>query len=296
MDISEHIYTCSALLANAEKLKELKAFFSDFPIKEAQDWPLCATKQNGEPRYVRVQVQTDQFGFEKALYLALECEAGNAKYLIVQRLKYDDALQIELDCIRRIDKKEKTTSRFVFHLMEQYSRFLKQFALTSTAQKEDTYLRLEAHSGVADGFQTNGGYVWATHRLDFENEDELVRTRAAFKEYASSNGVEIAQKDLQLFQYPCHFAAFRTNKKIDGQNLGKAFLLQYAWHGKMTAAMSDKCEIARYERTFYKQNKSEAEQELSPRFLKMMKKYNKSPSPTKNIFMRFLENKKLRAR
>ena len=143
MDISEHIYTCSALLANAEKLKELKAFFEDFPLKEAQDWPMCATKQNGEPRYVRVQVQTDQFGFEKTLYLAFECESGNAKYLIAQRLKYDDALQIELDCIRRIDKKEKTTSRFVFHLMEQYSRFLKQFALTSTAQKKTHTLGLK---------------------------------------------------------------------------------------------------------------------------------------------------------
>jgi len=296
MDISEHIYTCAAFNANAEKLKELKAFFSDFPIKEAQDWPMCATKKNGEPRYVRVHVQTDQFGFEKVLHLAFECEANHAKYLISQKLKYDDALQIELDCIRRIDQKEKTTSRFIFHLMEQYSRFLKQFASKSGAQKEDTYLRLEAHSGVADGFQTNGGYVWATHRFDFENEDELLRTREAFKEYALKNGVEIAKNDLRLFQYPCHFAAFRTDRKIDGQNLGKAFLLQYAWRGKMTAAMSDKCEIARYERTFYKQNKLEAEKELSPRFLKMMQKYNKSKNSKMNIFMRFFENKKLRAR
>ncbi|MBO4285652.1 MAG: hypothetical protein J5895_05440 [Alphaproteobacteria bacterium] len=296
MDISEHIYTCAAFKVNAEKLTELKAFFSDFPIKDAQDWPMCATKKNGEPRYARVQVQGDRFGFEKALYLAFECEAGNAKYMIAQKLKYDDALQIELDCIRRTNQKEKTTSRFIFHLMEQYSRFLKQFAFKSGAKKEETYLKLEAHSGVADGFRTNGGYVWATHRFDFENEDELVRTREAFKEYALKNGVEIEEKDLRLFQYPCHFAAFRTNKKIDGQNLGKAFLLQYSWQGKMTAAMSEKCEIARYERTFYKQNKLEAEKELSTRFLKMMKKYNKSNNAKMNIFMRLFENKKLRVR
>ncbi len=291
MDISEHIYQFKASRADFSTFQTLKNFFSVFPLNEEKSWPLACLKTAPKLEYTKAKIVQDPFGFEPSLDLVSCLRVENANYILDQQIKYDDVLEIEIRSLVREGQKTTNGVRFVHDMLNQYHSFLKNFSRAKDTDERNCLLKIEAHSGMLKGIRTNGGYVWATCRFEFKDKIELDRVRRDFQRYAATNGVKIKTSDLRFFKYPCHFAAFRCHQKVNSQDLGKAFLLQYSWQGNMSAALKDTSEIVRYEQTFYEKGILAAEKELSVSFLRTMKKYNKPNSSRARFLELFVERK-----
>ena len=287
MDFAAHLKDASLVGSDVSSFQVLEDFFEGFPLQNEKQWPLAHLSDGVEPRYSKALVHTDRFGMDEVLSLEVNYNFKNFSYFLVEDWQYDDA-KLELS-LESLVKKGKSflKNTFVYDLIEKHYRFLKNLADCSKLEKKNILLHVHAHSGKVGDVLANGGYVWATQGFDFESVSELNIMRLKFHEFAKEHGVDFDFKDLKYFKHPCHFAAFRADQKVDGKNLGRAFLLQSSWRGKISADMDEKSEVYRYKKAYHQLGEKAAEHELSRSFRKMMRRYNKSDRPLverKNIF------------
>ena len=251
----------------------VESFFCDFPLG-LKEWPMAAFSPEISVSYGQAYIEEGKFGFTNALNLSAKFKTKNSQYLISEKITYDGNIEIELNSVVREGQKTRQKENFIYEFIQKHYQLLKNLVNKTEVMPSDAYIKIHAHSGELEGVKTRGGYVWATYGFDFANPGELHVTRKAFQKYAKEHGLEILAKDLELFKYPCHFAAFRTNKKVDGQDVGKAFMMQYDWQGILSAELKKNSELFKYGWLYHKQGKSIAENGLSKSFRTMMKKYN----------------------
>lgn len=287
MGFAAHLRDASLVGSDISSFQILENFFEDFPLQNEKHWPLSHLSNGVEPRYSKALVHSDRFGMDQILSLEVNYNLPNVSYFLVEQWQYDET-RLELNLESLVKKgKSLLKNTFVYDLIEKHYRFLKNLAAKSNIAKENIFLHIHAHSGKVGDISANGGYVWATQGFDFESVSELNIMRLKFREFALEHGVDLKFKDLKYFKHPCHFAAFRTDQKVDGENLGKAFLLQSSWLGRISAQMDEKSEVYRYKKAYHNLGAKAAEGELSRSFLKMMRAYNQSERRSlfsKNIF------------
>ena len=294
MNIAEHIWGASLLGCKKSSFADLESFFESINTQDENTWPLNTTESGYQPKYSRAQLVYDKFGFGKILALdAVYSQVAKSYYVSEDICLDDDRLEMNLLSIYRKDKEDSKKDGFVRCFIEKHYRFLRDFAKEENVAPENAVMTIEAHSRGKNNAEARGGYVWATYGFDFLSVHELNQARLRFKDFAAQNGVHISLKDLARFKYPCHFAAFRCVKDGKIKNLGRAFLLQDTWHGKISAAMSPNSELYRYAKAYHEKNKAVAEKELSKSFLRMMNRYMKQ-SKIKDIFVSVFRAKKQR--
>ena len=302
MEISEYIYNHLNLCRNnrdVSGIDDLRDFFADLPIScnDEEKWPLSGKNDEEQVIYSTARVDNGNLGFSRYLNCIVSFKLPDSELTVAETLECDDGLQIELKSI--IKESGMSCSHFLYNLVCRHREFIRAYDAGKKASGvfSRSFLKLNAHSGKVGGVATCGGYVWAVQGFDFASDCEREQARQAFKQYAAVQGVDIKDKDLKLFLKPCHFAAFQCGKKIDGKHLGKAFLLQYSWNGKMLAATKGRDpEEYRYAKA-YNENRGSgnnlqlAAMTLNPKYLRMMKKYHDEFSDkmqkNDNIFRRF---------
>lgn len=283
MSIVDHILNSKTLKGKMSSFDSLSDYFDELPICCQQAWPYTHFPKDVLTHYAQALLFPDRFGFGKVLSVVAECDTPYRHYTVSENMNFDGSLEIELDSVVCEKKSEKQKDNFIYHLIQNHRRFLKSIG--------DGVLKIQAHSGRVKDIQTSGGYVWALHGFEFADLSELERAKSSFKKYTKENGIEIEDKDLDCFKYPCHFAAFRMKQKINGLDVGKAFLLSHIWNGKIDSSQTDNSECFRYAKSYQEKGKRNAEEELSKSFLKMMRKYNHESSRQNNFF-HFLFSKK----
>ena len=240
-------------------------------------------------RYSLILVQTDV----KASGAATDWNE-DLIYFVSENIYADiDKVEINLVSIYRKNEENFKPDGFIRRFVEKHYRFLKDYVKENEILPENATLIIEAHSKENKNAEARGGYVWATYGFEFLDVHELNQVRLRFKNFAAQRGVDIALKDLAYFKYPCHFAAFRCAQNGQIHDLGKEFLLQDTWLGKISASISTKSEPYRYAKAYHEKNKKAAEKELSRPFLRMMNRYTKQ-NKMKDIFLSLRGLKKQR--
>lgn len=293
MKISEDIYNHLSLNAKRNgysSLADLESFFENFSQSSLKYWPLKSSNKF-QNTFKIARINPDPFGFLQTLTIAADINIGENKFQILENFSLGENLKIEILSIYQTAGPKG--NNFAFNFIERHRKFLKAFdeLRQNDPHHEKSEIVLYAHSGKIDSYKTSGGYIWAIQGFDFANINELKQARQAFKKFAMQQGVSIAQRDLTLFCKPCHFAAFQCGVKVNGKPLGKAFLLQYSWYGKMSIPEnnSDNEEYRyamAYNHPYINENHTQkAAEELNRPYLKMMHRYYKkyAQPPKKKI-------------
>ncbi len=284
MKISEYIYSHLHIPRTECDISDraaLEDFFAALPpVCDDEDcWPLSQVRDKGMVSYHAATVHDDKFGMKCYLECSAEIKTPEAVCQVGEMWEYDGDLRIEIGSV--LKKSGKSCGKILYELIKSHRAFMKIFERET--QKTDNpakaALTLYAHSGQYEDIVTSGGYVWALQGFDFSNEDELKNTRYFFKYYMANLGIDIKDKDLELFTKPCHFAVFQCGKKVNGHHLGKDFLLGRSWQGIMRVPERGRDpEEYRFAKAYYenksdKHNLQAAAEKLNPKFLRMMKKY-----------------------
>lgn len=287
MEISEHIYQNLNFRISKNELSsifDLEGFFSQFSSETIKEWPLIS-KGGDKVLYQTALVCPHHLGLSESLRVVADIKRGESSFKVAESINVFEGMEIEIDSLIRTEGSGGNS--VIFDLISKHRKFLHAYDRENGLDSESALL-LKACSGKAGDVVTSGGYVWAIQGFDFYDTMEREAAQAAFAQYAVSKGVVINHKDLRLFKKPCHFAAFQCGVKVDGKHLGKAFLLQYSWRGKMTVPQKGKdSEEYRFAKTYnqYRGNGNYlavAVGELSKSYLQMMKKYHLKYSKSSN--------------
>lgn len=287
MGIAENISNSAVHGADLSSKKDLEEYF-EMVVFDDKLWPLDFEKDGVKTEYLCAHIMPDKFGIYEEIHLDTRFSLKDCKYVISEKISAEEGLEIEFNSIIRQGREKDESDKFIYALLNKHHKFLKKYATENDVDLQDTKMKIHAHSGSVEGVNTVGGYVWATYGFEFSNENELEDARKAFKRFASNHDVEIADKDLKYFKYPCHFAVFDAGEKVDGNTLGKAFLLQYEWYGERRGSADEHSEPFRYQKAYHEKGKEAAKKELSKSFLALMNKYKHQNEPKENIFNKFL--------
>lgn len=274
MDVIEHILHHRGLNAI---ISSRDAFESSFvSLCDYKFWPVSDISKGNKMCYQKAKIFPDRFGLFEELLLDTKYAYDDYYYMLSEKISYVEGLKIHINInsLIRQGNARKTKDNFVYDLIKKHHIFLKEFAKNNEISPADAKIILDAHSGTVGGVKTYGGYVWATQGFSFYSDQELKEMQTKFSDFAKKRGVNISDKDIKRFKYPCHFAAFDV--VIDGktQEIGKEFLLQTSWHGVYSAKANNNTEPVRYQNAYHKYGKKAARQELSKSFLFMLGKYN----------------------
>lgn len=283
MSVSEDIYSNLSFGSERNRfssLADIKSFFANFSPDTLKNWPLKPS-EDIRHNFRIARITPDPFGFSQILTIAADICVENNKFTVLESFTYDGTMRVEISSI--LQTSGKRGSKFVFDFIQRHREFLKAFDKSQGdyGRSEPAEIRLNAHSGMLDSHQTSGGYIWAIQGFDFADSNELEQTQQAFKKFATRQGVIISERDLNLFRKPCHFAAFQCGVKVNGKHLGKAFLLQHSWYGKMSVPQNGSdSEEYRYAVAYNQFHGSEnyaqkAAKELNRPYLRMMERYHK---------------------
>ena len=296
MSIAENIIGSMAIGAEISAKKDLKEYFEDAGFNE-ELWPLDFEKDGIQTKYLRAHVRPDKFGISQEIDLDTVFLVENSRYVLSESISADDNLEIEIKSIIRQGAKKENNAGFVYDLLNRHERFIKNYAAENDIDPKEVKVKVHAHSGEVNGEETIGGYVWANYGFEFSSERELKIARVAFQRFAKSHNVQIEDKDLKYFKHPCHFAAFDIGENIEGNSLGKAFLLQYEWFGERRGDMTEKSEVLRYQKAYHEKGKEAAKAELSKDFLAVLHKYSHKNEQQENILNKILlmKNRLLRS-
>lgn len=291
MKISEYIHNHLSLKrdsSDVSTMADLDEFFAGIPEKNAETWHLAFPSDKIKTLYSTAKVVQDRFGFNSSLDMVVHFKFPGAELTLNEKLEYDDNLRIEIVSLMR--KSGAHCGTFIFELIKKHRQFMRQFDAIQAQKglKTSSQIDLNAFSGKCDNIPACGGFFWAVQGFDFAAKSELLLARSQFQNFAQRNGVMIDKRDLKFFTKPCHFAAFQCGVKVDGKNIGKAFLLNHSWYGQMRlSAKGTETEEYRYARAYNQHRENNNYQqaaalELNKPFLRMMKKYHKmyAPQPT----------------
>ncbi len=291
MDIVHHILHHAVQNRQISQKDELESYFENISA-DVEDWPFFDEENQTNINYLQAKVGTDRFGFSSELNLDVQVDGKNAQYIISERIALDSKIEVEIDSVFKNNQKAQLKDNYVYQLIQKHKQFLKNILEKNKDSITDALIKIHAHSGEVNGIKTRGGYVWATYGFDFQDPYQLSLAKNEFQKFANEHGVEIAPKDLKYFCHPCHFAAFRTAKKVGGEELGKAFLLQHEWFGKLSApSKKKKDEMRDYARLYHTKGKEAAEKVLSKSFLAVLNKYNHQKSSF-GLFQKLFQAKK----
>lgn len=281
MSVAEYIYD-NLSVTNPRRWfsdqVDMNAFFKQISCTEEQ-WPLKAE----ECRYRQAVLSSDPFGFDQVLEVAVDFMTDGQEIFCGEKWITDggDSLEIEIESVYK--RTDGPSHNFLYNLIKKHREFLENFDLKHKRDnrifRPSSCIKLQAHSGVSNGIATRGGYVWATLGFDFVSDNELENMRFGFRGFCLKYGVDIHPSDLKLFTKPCHFAAFQCGVKVENKHLGKAFLMQQGWFGKMDMTQNGNLsEEWRYAETYH-ENKSKPDygqlafNVLNDKYKKMVRKY-----------------------
>ena len=272
MSIAQNILNSASENSDISSKRKLDEYFSSV-LFDDDLWPFDFEKNKVKTEYLFAHLFPDRFGFSEELRLDIKFSFARHHYLLREKISVDDGLKIDLTSLIRNGTPDEQHEKFVYHLLNKHQKFISEYSRKNNIHPDDSVISIHAHSGKVDGVKTVGGYIWATYGFDFASEAELMTARKAFQKYAQKHNISISDKDLKYFKYPCHFAAFDTGQNIDGNPLGKAFLLQYEWYGVRKADLSENSELFRYQKAYHEKSKEAAKSELSKSFLAVLNKY-----------------------
>ncbi len=304
MKTSEHILRYADPQAQWGDISDLASLDEYFDVltdgqDDADKWPFSFAGKNMRLMYQKASVQPDRFGDGQSLELEVKITLPQTELIVAEKMAYGyERLQVELVSFYCLSGHGKS-GFFVHELLEKHRDFIAQCQKRRQAQGEltEALFSINASSGVVNNHMTNGGLTWALHGFDFADKKELEMARERFRDFAARNGVCL--KNMKHFTKPCHFAVFQCGVKADGLNLGRAFLLQHSWLGKMVIDPNKSVgEEVRYARSYYnplaEDRHMSALKELNKPYLKMMnayyKKYARKPKKDRRL-LAFLPKK-----
>lgn len=272
MNIIDHILKHTTYKSNIS-LKD-DSYNPLFSTVSLESWPIANVVPNMKIEYLQAYLHPDKFCLSQEFNLDTKFSVADYSYTLSEQFHLDDILTVHISSLIRQGKSSETKDNFVYNLIKKHLIFLKNFAKNAQIPESDVKMTIYAHSGDVEGTETRGGYVWATQGFCFESEEELNCARKAFKKFAVKYGVNIADKDLKYFKYPCHFAAFEIDDSNNLKELGKQFLLQYSWKGVLSGSLNEKSEPLLYQKYYHEEGKDAAKSVLSKSFLAVVNKYN----------------------
>lgn len=285
MDAVDHILHHTVMGSNCSPEEVLEASF----LSSCDDkmWPFADISPEAKTAYLRANMHTGKFGFCEEFDLETMFSIKDYSFRVIEKMSFDgDDLKMDIDCVIRQGNAPQTKDLFIYHLMQKHFRFLKDFTQKNGKFPKDSEITIHACSGVVNKISVRGGYVWATHGFSFASDEELMSARNRFKEFLQQKDVYITDRDLKRFKYPCHFAAFGIQTPEGFQELGKEFLLQHSWHGKISGADDEKSEPFRYQKAYHEKGKEEARLELSKGYSAIINKY--SHQARANLFQKLM--------
>lgn len=294
MKIVDYIFNHKSKDSDISGKPYLLEFFQNFCGFD-DDWPIAVVDDKYEENYLSVKVRTDCLRLIEELHTTVDFCSENNSFLIDEKFSCnDDMLDIEIDSVLAKGKKDEESSKFVYKILQKHRKFMDKIVSLGKIDSRDVNLNIHAHSGISNGVKTRGGYVWATYGFDFKSKDELMTARKSFQSFAQKNNVEISDADIKHFQYPCHFAAFAVGEGEKRKELGKEFLLQHSWFGKISAEQGKDSELYRYQKAYHEQGKKAAEKEFSKAYRCVLNKYSHHHDDNDgNFWKRILDKKRL---
>jgi len=293
MKIVDHILSHKSNNYEISGKPYLAEFFQNFHGLD-DDWPIACIDDRYKEDYLSAKAHSDYLRLTEELHTAVNFHSEKNSFLVEENFSYsEDMLDIELDSVMARGKKDDKSSQFVYKFLQRHRKFMDKLVSTGKIDPRDVTLNIHAHSGVASGVMTRGGYVWATYGFDFKSKNELMTARKAFQNFAQKNNIAISDSDMKHFKYPCHFAAFCVGDAENRKEIGKEFLLQYDWFGKISADQGKDSELYRYQKAYHEQGKKAAEKELSKAYLCVLNKYAQYNDNNSNFWERILDKKRL---
>lgn len=287
LKINEHIYNHTLFGDNCRfsSFQAIEEFFAEVPTDVQSKWAYDFADEGYKTTYESADIISEQCGFAQSLNLVANISNSSDNFIISSNIKFDDE-QMIITLNSLFQNQGSSGNGFSSRFIQKHQDFLMAYDQAHKIKKPHEYSKLliDADSSASkQGITTIGGYVWANHGFDFQNDSELKNTRKKFKKFAEQQGVEIADKHLQSFTKPCHFAAFGCGVSVEkrGQtlHLGKAFMLEHSWLGKWSPhndVAEEKCYAKAYASCpAQSQKRRQAVAALSSKYKILLKKYYK---------------------
>ena len=241
----------------------IDGFFNEIPDKLAELWPLNLENEGFSVNYISVKIDDTSWKEDEHLLVQAEISNGQRKAIIEQEFQYgaNDNMIINMKSLYCAENggfpKGMGIARVIteknFKFLQQFDKTFKPFtpsAIKTYASSERTRQKID----------TYGGYIWAINGFEFEDKNELIGARFAFKKFLANRGIQISDKELNLFTKPCHFAAYGCGKMTDFKGkkypLGKAFLCQHSWYGIQKTTAKNNVE-RKYANAYYNERAPE---------------------------------------
>lgn len=287
LKINEHIYNHTLFGDNCRfsSFQALEEFFAEVPSDAQAKWAYDFADEGYKTTYESADIISEQCGFAQSLNLVANISNSSDNFIVSSNIKFDDE-QMIITLNSLFQNQGQPGNDFSALFIKKHQDFLIAHDQTRKVTNPDEYssLLIDADSSASkQGITTIGGYVWANRGFDFQNDSELRNTRKSFKQFAERNSVEIADKHLQSFTKPCHFAAFGCGIQVENRgrklHLGKAFMLEYSWLGKWSPhndVAEEKCYAKAYASCpVQSQKRRQAVATLSSKYQSVLKKYYK---------------------
>lgn len=289
-DLGKFIYHKTAQSQQIASAEAINTFFEDlFPVARKK-WPFDFHKEGYETTYERLDILADDDNFSSTLVLQLMVTNAHEQFLLKSKITMEfEKVCLILEDVCRIKGWKSTNFGHILH--QKMEEFITAQDKARGKNFDASEILLKAVSARDENdTEIRGGYVWANHGFDFASVTDLEYVLTDFKSFTSSHGVVIEEKDLELFTKPCHFAAFNCGLSIcsilgRSTYLGKAFLLQCTWSGRLTPTPknAEKAEEKRYAEAYNSElpigrRRRLAIETLSSAYRNMVKKYYKKHS------------------
>lgn len=226
-----------SLSATFSSAKEIDDFFAQSAPDVQQAWPLDMSCYGLKTRYLAAKVVSETWKEPARFLVQAELSDGGRKAIVEQEFQFGltDNMIVSVNSVLAENNDYPRGMNIARRLSEKNFKFLSRYD-KSVKPEQPSFIQVYASSEMTKkNIRTCGGYVWANNGFSFQNSEELIAARKAFQAYVRRRGITVSDKDLRLFTKPCHFAAYRCGvwEKVNGHfyRLGKAFLLQYSWHG-----------------------------------------------------------------
>lgn len=294
-DIGEFINDFAADKANVSTPSAINEFFEDLLPQARKKWPFDFRSHGYHTQIERADIRPDSVTCLPALILQMVVSNAVEEFQLKSKVMMEfDRICLRIENVYR--SKGWQSTNFGSLLLDKLQGFIEAEDKARGKNFAPSEICIEASSQMEDpDILICGGYVWANHGFDFSDRAELEQARSAFKAFAAKQNVKIADKDLELFTKPCHFASFDCGVSVKNKfgkptYLGKAFLLEYTWNGRLlsTPFKEEKAEEKRYAEAYNGavncgSKRRLALQTLSSHFRNMAKRYYRQYSRFANI-------------
>jgi len=205
-------------------------FFAQLSPKAQELYPLDMSDEGYKTSYFSAVRSSEQAGFVEKLDIVTEFSDQTDSYLMETSFSFDDEqLFVHIDSLYHT--KGDSHSDFAGKMLKKmYSFIKKQDETRDDAKQYPSEISIHAYS---DEENTAGGYIWAKHNFLFENVEEKTAAFLAFKKFCRQN--KISATIFAKPNKPADYAAMKTPLQSNNMPVGKAFLLQYSWRGKITS-------------------------------------------------------------